>query len=379
MKILLLSAYDTGSHRYWRQGLVDHLTEHEWHVRTLPPRHFSWRIRGNPISWLDDTGSSLPHPFDALVVTSMVDLATLRGINPRLANIPALVYFHENQFAYPSGADRKARLEPAMVNLYSALAADRVVFNSEWNRCSFLQGVSSMLAGFPDYSPQSIAQRLAQSCKVLPVPLEDKFPPMLIPECPGSQPLTIAWNHRWEYDKAPERLYAALCKLQQRGVAFRLYLLGNRFRSVPPAFEQIKRKFSHELMQFGSVTDRDEYLQCLHCADVVVSTALQEFQGLALLEGINCGCVPVAPDRLSYPEFVQAAFLYDSFPDAADTEASALADKLHEMAALHAGPGLPSPPAIEHLRWSRLASQYRSLLGTLSAEKRPGSHIRNVP
>ena len=81
----------------------------------MPPRYFSWRIRGNSFYFaesiiaeinalpLDDSESenASKAPFDVIVATSMVDLATLIGICPVIAGIPSLLYFHENQFAYP--------------------------------------------------------------------------------------------------------------------------------------------------------------------------------------------------------------------------------------------------------------------------------------
>jgi len=101
MRILLLSAYDAASHKQWRQALVSNLSEHDWSVLTLPDRHFSWRIRGNALSWAAEQEKTLQQPFELIIATSMVDLATLKGIVPRLAAIPTLLYFHENQFAYP--------------------------------------------------------------------------------------------------------------------------------------------------------------------------------------------------------------------------------------------------------------------------------------
>ena len=80
MRILLLSAYDAVSHRQWREGLVAALPEHNWTVLALPPRHFRWRIRGNSLSWGVGERSILKQSFDCLVATSMVDLASLKGL-----------------------------------------------------------------------------------------------------------------------------------------------------------------------------------------------------------------------------------------------------------------------------------------------------------
>ena len=102
MRILLLSAYDADSHIYWRKGLVAHLPEHQWTVLTLPGRYFSWRMRGNSMSWAFSEYETLSQPYDLVIATSMTDLSALRGFVPSLANTPTLVYFHENQFAYPS-------------------------------------------------------------------------------------------------------------------------------------------------------------------------------------------------------------------------------------------------------------------------------------
>jgi len=95
VRILLLSAYDADSHRRWREGLVAALPEHDWTVETLPPRHFSWRIRGNPLALADQLQRSRPAGWDRLMATSMTDLATLRGLVPSLAAMPAILYFHE--------------------------------------------------------------------------------------------------------------------------------------------------------------------------------------------------------------------------------------------------------------------------------------------
>jgi glycosyltransferase involved in cell wall biosynthesis len=65
------------------------------------------------------------------------------------------------------------------------------------------------------------------------------------------------------------------------------------------------------------VADRAQYLKLLNDVDVVVSTARQEFQGIAVLEAIAAGCCPVVPDSLAYREFVPEAYRYQSVAEAA--------------------------------------------------------------
>ena len=173
MRILLLSAYDAASHRRWREGLVAAFPDHEWQVLALPARHFSWRIRGNSLIWANSDRPVLERGYDLIVSTSMVDLATLKGLVPSLANVPAVVYFHENQFAYPTRERQFDSVEPKMVTLYAALAADRIAFNSDYNRSTFMGGVETLLASLPDAVPAGIVESLAAKSVVLPVPLEN--------------------------------------------------------------------------------------------------------------------------------------------------------------------------------------------------------------
>ena len=202
-RVLLLSGYDAASHRRWREHLVALLPEFHWHTLALPPRFFRWRIRGNPLSWLKEP--LLQEPWDLVVATSMVDLATLRGLHPRLARTPCLLYMHENQFAFPISSGQNASADPQMVNLYSALCADCVVFNSGWNRDSFLAGARAFLQRLPDEVPEGLIDTLRDRSRVIPVPIEDRLfyerPPLSGRACPH-----LLWNHRWEYDKGPDRL-----------------------------------------------------------------------------------------------------------------------------------------------------------------------------
>ncbi len=139
---------------------MEALPEHDWRLLTLPARYFSWRIRGAPLSWLAEQHEVLHQSYDLLIATSMVDLATLKGLVPSLAATPTLLYFHENQFAYPKSATQHPGVEAQMVNIYGALAADRVLFNSAYNRDSFFSGARALLSRLPDHRPRDLESLL---------------------------------------------------------------------------------------------------------------------------------------------------------------------------------------------------------------------------
>src|SRR5690606_35019293 len=84
-RILLLSAYDAASHKHWRQQLVTLFPGSHWTELVLPARYFSWRIRGNSLSWAFNHRQKLTDNYDLLIATSVCDLASLRGFVPELA------------------------------------------------------------------------------------------------------------------------------------------------------------------------------------------------------------------------------------------------------------------------------------------------------
>jgi glycosyltransferase involved in cell wall biosynthesis len=352
MRVLILSAYEAQSHQQWHQGLVQHCPDWDFTVLTLPARFFAWRIRGNSLSWaFGETRAQLEAPYDLIVATSMVDLSALKGFVPALANTPCWVYFHENQFAYPTTEHHHKSVEPQMVTLYSALAADGISFNSEFNRTTFLDGVAALLKKLPDHVPQGVVERLAASSDVLPVPIDDalRFSP---PDTPptsttkADRPLKIVWAARWEYDKGPDRLLAILNTLKERRVPFRLAVLGESFRTSPAEFEEIRQRFSNEIDQFGYAASKAEYHAWLQQADVVLSTATHEFQGVSVLEAVALGCTPVLPNRLVYPELFgpTACYATQSLDGLSfDQEVDAACDRL--AALQHAYSNESNPPS----------------------------------
>jgi glycosyltransferase involved in cell wall biosynthesis len=306
----LLSAYRTDSHARWADWLVASQPQFDWERRELPGRFFRWRIRGNPLSWLDELPTGQP---DVIVATSMVDLSTLRGLHPRISAVPAIYYFHENQFAYPRSARQVESVDPQMVQLYGALAADRLLFNSAFNRDSFLDGLDCLLAEMPDAVPHGIRQRLSEKSGVCPVAVA----PIPAADCRNAR--LIVWNHRWEYDKAPEVFAEALIALKRRGASFSLALLGPRADPPPAALQQLREVLADNI-EFDGRADRPTYRGLLARAGIVVSTALHEFQGLSIIEAASAGARPLVPDALCYPDQYPAQYRYPAGDSAALTE-----------------------------------------------------------
>ncbi len=377
MKILLLSAYHASSHARWTQGLIDNLPHHDFELLTQPPRHFPWRSRGNSLAWAFDEQLANADA-DLIVATSMIDLAGLRGMVPRLCSIPTLVYFHENQFAYPtrpsSSGNKRANANILVTNLYTALAADRALFNSGYNRQSFMNRAQSFLDRMPDQIPSGVVERIAEKSSVLSVPLEDSLFDFYDHCCAteGSpepdEPLRILWNHRWEYDKAPERFFEALFLLHDR-YDFRLVVVGQQFRNAPPIFAEARRRLADHIDHWGWVEDRETYLSWLHRCDLVVSTAIHEFQGLAVQEATVLGCIPILPHRLAYPDFFEERFLYRSHLDSAGKDSTNLATKLQTYLEDPVRCRTLSTADLTSFRWSIMTDQYDREFHRLATEK----------
>jgi glycosyltransferase involved in cell wall biosynthesis len=313
-RILLLSAYDAISHQLWRKRLKMLFPEYEWKELCLPPRHFTWRVRGNSLIWATTQREVLEQNYNLLIATSMVDLSSLRGFVPNLANIPTLLYVHENQFEYPQNRSDRKNVEPMLVPLYAALCADTVVFNSDFNRNSFLKGTASLLSKLPEQFPSSIMTQLNASI-VLAVPLPEHS--YRSPSPKTDKVLSVVWNHRWEFDKGPQLLLAIVGAIEAQKLPVQLHVVGQQFREQPIEFKQINSLLDKHAKEtdikrglFGFIEEHSAYVQLLKTSDVVLSTAIHDFQGLAVQEACLMGCVPLTPDDLAYPEYIPEKYRY---------------------------------------------------------------------
>jgi glycosyltransferase involved in cell wall biosynthesis len=332
MNILALEPYYGGSHKAFLDGWIAR-SGHKWTVLHLPPYKWKWRMRHAAVTFADQLRTaSAERKHDLVFCCDMLNLAEFKGLAPEpVRKLPAVVYFHENQLTYPVRQESERDYHFALTNIVSALAADAVWFNSAWHREEFLSAVGPFLGRMPDYQLDDAADRVRAKSAVQP-PGVDAFPPRG-PRPPG--PLRILWAARWEFDKNPEAFFAALRLLRERGVAFRVSVLGERFRDCPAVFDEAKHEFAEQIDRFGYQPTREDYVAALREADVIVSTADHEFFGISVVEAISAGAFPLLPRRLAYPEVLAgAAGNDDFFYDGAATPSAAahLAARLSELA-----------------------------------------------
>jgi glycosyltransferase involved in cell wall biosynthesis len=319
LRILALEPYYGGSHKAFLDGYRAH-SRHAVELVTMPARKWKWRMRGAAVKMhaqvLRRRGA-----FDLLFASDFLDLAALAALRPSLpADVPRVAYFHENQLTYPVPDEDERDYQFGFTNVTTCLAADLVLFNSRYHLTSFLAAVQSLLDRMPDEVPEGVPEAVAAKAAVVPVGVDlASIDRAWQATGPRQGPLTVLWNHRWEYDKGAEEFFEVMMDLAREGEPFRLVVVGQEFRSAPPVFELARRELGDRIRHFGYVDGRNAYCRLLVECDVVVSTAAQEFFGVSVVEAAYAGCAPLLPRRLSYPELLperwHEACLYDDARD----------------------------------------------------------------
>ncbi|MCC5807210.1 MAG: DUF3524 domain-containing protein [Opitutales bacterium] len=362
MRVLLLSGYHSASHRYWCEGLTTALSDVKWTLKTQPARHFSWRIRASGWLWaLVDDPDLTRTDYDLVIATSLTGVVALKAICPALRTAPLWVYFHENQFAHPLGDAQSEvhRVGWQFQSLQNAFCADWISFNTDYNRDTFLEGAAALLNRVPERLPGDPLNRMTARSDVLPVPLTDEF--RTFRDAP-KDPSLIVWNHRWEWDKQPERFLAALRRLSRDGVSFRLAMMGCG-GGRNGAFAEDAAALAKHIVHWGEA-DAATYRRWIREAAIGVSTAIHDFQGLAMLELAQSGATVVVPKRLAYPECLPRARFYegsatDAAKDSADLERALRASLTAGVSAKACPAGVPG--------WNEWGRRYRLRMESTTA------------
>ena len=303
-RVLLVEPYHGGSHAAWADGLVRY-SRHRVVTVFHEGAFWRWRMRGGSLTLAEAAEQVVAKHGrpEVVLISGMVDLAAWLGFSRRFLGDPAVVlYLHENQLVYPLGPGQRPDEGLQIANWTSMAVADQVWCNSSYQRDSLLRALPPLLSRAPDNSHAHRLKGVLDTCHVVPVGVElSDIPTRGITHDEGA-PLVL-WNHRWDHDKNPEAVFRSLTKLADEGVDFRLAIVGENSRVDPREFTEACRLLGDRVVQVGYLP-RLAYTELLGQADVVVSAARHEFFGIAVVEAIAAGAVPVLPRRLSYPELI---------------------------------------------------------------------------
>ncbi|XP_036830459.1 glycosyltransferase-like domain-containing protein 1 isoform X1 [Oncorhynchus mykiss] len=407
MSVLLVEAFYGGSHKQ----LIDLLRENvdDCVSYTLPAKKWHWRARTAALYFMQAIPAS--PSYRVLFASSVLNLSELVALRPDLATLKKVLYFHENQLVYPVRKSQDRDFQYGYNQVLSCLVADVVAFNSSFNMESFLSSISSFMKMIPDHRPKDLDKLIRPKCRVLHFPIqfphvtsrpevllspveEEKegllslsSPPAAIldqregtgqaeaPSHPREErgpgggkeegdgggeeshvrPLHIVWPHRWEHDKDPELFFKMLLKLKERGLGFQLSVLGETFTDVPDIFAEARVDLNAHVLHWGFMPSKEDYLHVLCQADVVVSTAKHEFFGVAMLEAVHCGCYPLCPKALVYPEIFPEEYLY-STPEQLYKKLQGLCRRPYVVRRHHVKVDTSS------YSWAALKEDFRSLL-----------------
>ena len=366
MRFLFIEPFFGGSHKEFAEGLVAH-TNHRIDLVSLPARFWKWRMRGAALFLFQKVGPL--DRYDGLITTDLMSLSDFKMLAGP-ACPPTLVYFHENQITYPLSQGEQRDVQFGFTDITTALAADRILFNSQTHFNAFFTALPGFLRMMPEYHPLWVVEGIEKKAGVLHPGC--RFSPAALKQsAPSNQPPLIIWNHRWEYDKNPRSFFDALDVVRQKGIDFRLALLGENFQAVPKPFLRAKKRLTSQIVCYGYESSRQRYLEWLRQGTVMVSTAEQENFGISAVEAMGSGCLPLLPNRLSYPEILppvfHGKFLYDGQDDLVEKLCRLLTDP-----GAHGKSRRQLAMAMDQFSWAALIDSYDRELAALAAMTRPG-------
>ena len=118
----------------------------------------------------------------------MVNLSELIALRDDLRHLKTILYFHENDLAYPkqndngNGNGNERDFQYGYNQILSALVADCCLFNSHYNRQSFLERIGPFLHRIPSPKPDVdlIRQEIENKSRVAYYPLDKALLPIRV-------------------------------------------------------------------------------------------------------------------------------------------------------------------------------------------------------
>ncbi|KAM5279547.1 tRNA-queuosine alpha-mannosyltransferase isoform 6-T6 [Ctenodactylus gundi] len=363
MSVLIIEAFYGGSHKQ----LVDLLQEEleDCVLYTLPAKKWHWRARVAALYFSQNV--PIRENYRILFTSSVLNLTELTALRPDLGKLKKILYFHENQLVYPVKKFQERDFQYGYNQILSCLVADVVVFNSYFNMESFLTSIGKFMKLIPDHRPKDLENIIRPKCQVIYFPI--KFPDV----------------SRF----MPEHKILHLKKM--------LSIKGNDSVALPSQREQRESEnlldnFNSECyVHSGLNTAQEENLdnalmkesglKKVNSSDNSQSHLGKKEQNLPLnpfdslggnanqhrplhivwphrwLEAVYCGCYPLCPKDLVYPEIFPAEYLY-STPEQLSKRLQNFC-KRPDIIRKHLYKGEMAP-----FSWAALHGKFRSLLTT---------------
>ncbi|XP_059676295.1 glycosyltransferase-like domain-containing protein 1 isoform X5 [Gavia stellata] len=171
MSVLLIEAFYGGSHKQLMDLLQEELQE-DCVLCTLPAKKWHWKARTAALYFMQTVPTSTNYRI--LFASSVLNLAELAALRPDLGKLKKVLYFHENQLAYPVQKRQERDFQYGYNQILSCLVADVVVFNSAFNMESFLTSIGKFMKLIPDHRPKDLEKIIRPKCQVLYFPV--RFP-----------------------------------------------------------------------------------------------------------------------------------------------------------------------------------------------------------
>ena len=203
-----------GSHQRFLETWARH-SSHRIQVMGLPGRHWKWRMEGAAFTLAHRCREAAVPAPDLIFASDYLDLARFRGfLPPEWTGIPVVYYLHENQLTYPVRDLAAQDNHYGFSNILSCLAADRILFNSQYHKDAFAAAATALLEALPRPSPRAELRAALAGAQIAAPGIETEGT-LLGPGAPQGAPLRVLFNHRWEHDKQPREFLEAVLRVKQ--------------------------------------------------------------------------------------------------------------------------------------------------------------------
>ncbi|XP_006834628.1 PREDICTED: glycosyltransferase-like domain-containing protein 1 isoform X2 [Chrysochloris asiatica] len=365
MSILIIEAFYGGSHKQLADLLQEELEDCV--LYTLPAKKWHWRARTSALYFSQNVPIS--ERYRILFTSSVLNLTELAALRPDLGKLKKILYFHENQLVYPVKKCQERDFQYGYNQILSCLVADVVVFNSMFNMESFLTSIGKFMKLIPDHRPKDLESIIRPKCQVIYFPI--RFPDVrrFMPKHKTTH-FKKMLSLRRNGDAAPSMALPSPQEQKGAGNVLQSITSGlcDAFSGLETAHQE---SVGSSLMQIADLNSSDNSnssykekkqnptLDSRNILDGVddQQRPLHIVWPHRWLEAVYCGCYPLCPKDLVYPEIFPAEYLY-STPEQLSKRLRNFC-KRPDIIRKHLYKGEMTP-----FSWAALHGKFRSLLTT---------------